>query len=43
MNQVEADEQLRLSGRQAPDGVCVPHLLQERLAHNLMLSLEADY
>src|SRR5690606_21782706 len=38
MDEVKADEQLRLPGRQAPDGVLLPHLLKECLSHPLMVA-----
>ena len=43
VHQVQADEQLRLAGRQPADGVGVPHLLKERLTHNGSLSLWPVY
>ena len=33
VDEVQADEELRLAGRQLPDGVEIPHLLQECFAH----------
>jgi hypothetical protein len=33
MDEVQADEELRLAARQLPDGVEVPHFLQECLSH----------
>ena len=38
MNEMEPDEQLRLSRRQTTHGVGVPHLLQQRMAHKNSLS-----
>ena len=39
VHEVQADEELRLPGRQLPDGVEIPHLLQECLAHESSSSL----
>ena len=38
VDEVQADEELCLSGRQLPDGVGVPHFLKECLTHNGSLS-----
>jgi hypothetical protein len=38
VDEVQADEELRLTRREPPDGVRVPHLLQEGLRHNGILS-----
>jgi hypothetical protein len=38
VDEVQANEYLRLSGRERADGVGVPYLLQKRLAHVEFLS-----
>jgi hypothetical protein len=38
---VQADEQLRLPGRQLPHGVEIPHLLEKCLSHEWFLVLGA--
>jgi hypothetical protein len=43
VHEVKADEQLRLTGRQAPDRMRVPYLRQQCLAHNHSLSPALDY
>ena len=39
VNEVQADEELRLAGRQRADGVKVPDLLEQRLTHASVISL----